>query len=72
MGKPWVHVQPGLTPPRHIARFIPEIRVSRLMIAGNWETRDPAIEKRVERFLLVVFESLARGPMPDGGGWPAR
>jgi hypothetical protein len=45
-------------PPRHIIEFIRESRVSRLMIAGNRESRDPGIGARVERFLCVVFKSL--------------
>src|SRR5262249_48240847 len=35
LGKSRVHVQAGLTAPRHIAGFIPESRVSRFRIAGN-------------------------------------
>src|SRR5437763_7735035 len=38
LGKPWVHVQAGLTTPRHIAEFVRESRVSRHMIAGNRES----------------------------------
>jgi hypothetical protein len=62
LGKPWVHVQAGLTTPRHIAEFIRESRVSRLMVAGNRESRDPGIGERVERFVIVVFRSLATTP----------
>jgi hypothetical protein len=34
------------------------------MIAGNRESRDPGIGERVERFLLVVFKSMANWPRP--------
>ena len=66
LGKSWVHVRAGLTTPRHIAEFIRESRVSRLMIAGNRESREPGIGERVERFLLVVFKSLGTTPRPTG------
>jgi Circularly permutated YpsA SLOG family len=49
---------------RHIADFIRESRVSRLMVAGSRETRDPGIGERVERFLIVVFRSLVTAPRP--------
>lgn len=58
LGKRWVHVQAGVTTPRHIIDFIRNARVSRLMVAGNRESRDPGIGERVERFLLVVLKSL--------------
>jgi hypothetical protein len=64
LGKPWVHVQPGVTTPRHVAEFIRESRVSRLLIAGNRESRDPGIGERVERFLIVVFTGLATPRRP--------
>jgi len=57
-----VHVQAGLTTPRHITEFIRESRVTRLMIAGNWESQQPGIGERVERFLIVVFKSLETRP----------
>jgi hypothetical protein len=66
LGKPWVHVQAGLTTPRHIAGFVRESRVSRLMIAWNRESREPGIGERVERFLVVDSKSLGATPHPTG------
>jgi hypothetical protein len=34
------------------------------MIAGNRESRQPGIGERVERFLIIVFESLGTRPRP--------
>jgi hypothetical protein len=64
LGKLWVWVRAGLTTPRRIAGFIRESRVSRLLIAGNRESRDPGIGERVERFLVAVFRSLATTTRP--------
>jgi Circularly permutated YpsA SLOG family len=62
LGKPLVWVKPGLSTPRHIRQFLTESRhITRLLVAGERESRDPGIGVRVERFLLVVFTSL--GPM---------
>src|SRR5262249_31651724 len=58
LGKPLVWVKPGLTTPRHIAEFIRESRVTVLMVAGNWESRQLGIGARVEWFLFTVFSSL--------------
>jgi hypothetical protein len=63
-GRPWLHVQPGVTTPRHVVRFLGDARVSRLMVAGNRESRDPGIGDRVERFLVVVFKSLGTAARP--------
>jgi hypothetical protein len=63
-GKQLVFVKPGLTTPRHIADFIRESRVSRLMVAGDRESRAPGIGERVELFLIVVFESLGNPRRP--------
>jgi len=60
--KPLVQVQAGLTTPRHVVKFILESRVSRLMVAGNRESRDPGIGERVERFMMVVFKALGLAP----------
>ena len=63
LGKPWVHVQAGLSTPRMIVRFLLDSRVKVLMIAGNRESTQLGIGARVERFLLAVFRSLgARNP----------
>jgi hypothetical protein len=35
------------------------------MVAGNRECRDRGIADRVERFLIVVFRSLAGMPRPN-------
>jgi hypothetical protein len=59
LGKRWVAIKPGLTSPRHITEFIRVAGVSRLMLAGDRESRHPGIAARVERYLLVVFRSLA-------------
>jgi hypothetical protein len=59
LGKPLVWVEPGLTTPRQIVGFLAESPyITRLLVAGNRESRDPGIGERVERFLLVVFKSL--------------
>jgi hypothetical protein len=63
LGKPCGHVEAGLTTPRHIAGFIRESGVSRLMIAGNRE-REPAMGERAKRFLIVVFKLLGTTPCP--------
>ena len=65
-GKRGVHVQAGVTTPRHVIEFIRDARVLRLMIAGNRESRDPGIGERVERFLLRVFRSLENPPRLSG------
>jgi hypothetical protein len=58
----WVHGCAGLTAPRQIAEFMRESRVSRLMVAGNRESRDPGIGDRAEWFLIVAFKSLTGRP----------
>jgi hypothetical protein len=59
-----VHVQAGLTTPRHIAGFIREIQVSRRMIAGNRESRDPGIGEGDERSLTVFFKAPGTAALP--------
>ena len=34
------------------------------MVAGNRESRQPGIVDKVERFLIVVFESMGYRPHP--------
>jgi NADPH-dependent curcumin reductase len=46
------------------AGFIRESRGSRLMIAGNRESRRPDIGAGVERLLIVVSEPLGTMPHP--------
>src|SRR5262249_18518498 len=64
--------RPGrLDDPRHIAEFIRESRVSRLMVAGTRESREPGIGEGVERFLILVFKSLATMPRRTARPAPA-
>jgi hypothetical protein len=64
-GKPLAHIRAGLSRPSHVIGFLREAPyIKRLMIAGNRESRDPGIGDRVERFMLVVFRSLATTPRP--------
>ena len=59
LGKPWFHVEAGLTTPRQIAESLQAAPyLNRLMVAGNRESRQPGIGARVERFLMTFFTSL--------------
>jgi hypothetical protein len=65
LGKPLVWVRPGLTTPRQIFEWLTEAPyITRLLVAGNRASWEPGIGERVERFLLVVFRSLARTQRP--------
>jgi hypothetical protein len=67
-GPPHVPRDESLTTPRHIGGFIGESQISRLMVAGDRDSRDPGIGERVERFLIVVFKSLGTAPArPERG-----
>ena len=59
LGKPWVHVQAGISTPRIVAMFLRSARVQVVMVAGNRESRAPGIGDRVESFLGVVLDRLA-------------
>jgi len=65
LGKPWVHVQDRGTTPRQVVAFLaeaPHVKVP--LVAGNREGRNPGVGEPVERFLSVVFRSLARMQRP--------
>ncbi len=62
LGKPWVHVEEGLSRPSQLATFLREGRHFKvLMIAGNRESKIPGIGDRVERFLGAVFRLIGAG-----------
>jgi hypothetical protein len=65
LGKGGLQIYPnGPTRPSHVVRWLqanPHIEV--LNIAGNRESKDPAIGDRVERFLSSVFRRLGFKPV---------
>jgi hypothetical protein len=62
-GRPLVWIQPGVSRPSHIVRWLRETpHVKVLMVAGNRESRAPEIGDRVAWFLGVVFRELGHRP----------
>jgi hypothetical protein len=60
LGKAVYVVIDGLTRPTDVAGWIEAEEVRVLNVAGNWESTEPGIGDRVERFLMALFDRPAR------------
>lgn len=56
LSRPVLIVRDGITRPSDLARWIGQVGVEVLNVAGNRESTSPGIGARVERFLLVALK----------------
>ncbi|EKU81770.1 YpsA SLOG family protein [Massilia timonae] len=66
MGKPWLHVRPGVHP-AYVARFLARHRARTLNVAGTRASAAPAIGALVRLVLSQAVDTGRAGPLQEGG-----